>query len=223
MRCFFLAKFPLLSQIQTIFNKLLVRQTSNHHHCNWHAQKTYKQGFSSDFEQFFLVKNNFVYFKDKYGFQTRNATEKNTLFLPGRNAQNSLILYTERFFDVQIPTALVLMLYIPMFPSYGLYICIIFAHHRTTFGIFCYITQNTTPEENIQKMFHISSPIVLFFLWEGQGCFWGIRIKFHLGRAKGRARGECGGRSPNEGYFCKIPIIKPDTNLIQQTVGQTNF
>ena len=26
------------------------------------CQKTYKQGFSSDFEQFFLIKNNFVYF-----------------------------------------------------------------------------------------------------------------------------------------------------------------
>ena len=38
------------------------------------------------------------------------------------------------------------------------------AHHRTTFGIFCNFTQNTTPEENSCKMFHISSPIVLFFL-----------------------------------------------------------
>ena len=28
-----------------------------------------------------------------------------------------------------------------------------------------------------------------FFLWEGQGHFLGIRIKFHLGRAKGRVRG----------------------------------
>ena len=36
------------------------------------------------------------------------------------------------------------------------------AHHRTTFGIFCNITQNNTPEENSQKMFHISSPFVLF-------------------------------------------------------------
>ena len=27
--------------------------------------------------------------------------------------------------------------------------------------------------------------VCTFFLWEGQGHFW-IRIKFHLGRAKGR-------------------------------------
>ena len=51
------AKFPLLSKIQTLSHKLLVRQTSNHHHCNQHAQKP----TSSDLEQFFLVKNNFVY------------------------------------------------------------------------------------------------------------------------------------------------------------------
>ena len=35
-----------------------------------------------------------------------------------------------------------------------------------------------------------------------------------LGRAK---------ESLNEGYFCKIPIIKQDTNFISQSFGQTNF
>ena len=38
MRVIF-AKFPLFSKIQTLSHKLLVRKTSNHHHCNWHAQK----------------------------------------------------------------------------------------------------------------------------------------------------------------------------------------
>ena len=71
---------------------------------------------------------------------------------------------TYRFLDVLIPMAQVLRLYIQMFLSYGLYVCIILetAHHRTTFRIFCNITQKTTPEENSHKMFHISSPIVLF-------------------------------------------------------------
>ena len=59
---FFLWEFPLLSKIQTLSHKLLVRQTSNHHHCNWHAQKNCRYRHSSDFEQFFHVKNNFVYF-----------------------------------------------------------------------------------------------------------------------------------------------------------------
>ena len=63
-----------------------------------------------------------------------------------------------------IPVAQFMRLYIQMFLSYGLYIYIILetAHHRTTFRIFCNITQKTTPEENSCKMFHISSPIVLF-------------------------------------------------------------
>ena len=38
MRVIF-AKFLLLSKIQTLSHKPLVRQTSNNHHCNWHAQK----------------------------------------------------------------------------------------------------------------------------------------------------------------------------------------
>ena len=57
----------------------------------------------------------------------------------------------------------------------GLYVCIILvtAHHKTTLVTFCNITQKTTPEENTHKMFHISLLIVLFFLWEGQGHFFG--------------------------------------------------
>ena len=35
----FFAKFLFLSKIQTLSHKLLVRQTSNHHHCNQHTQK----------------------------------------------------------------------------------------------------------------------------------------------------------------------------------------
>ena len=38
------------------------------------------QGFSSDFEQFFLVKNNLCIFKNKYGSQIGNAMKKYTLF-----------------------------------------------------------------------------------------------------------------------------------------------
>ena len=36
-------------------------------------------------------------------------------------------------------------------------------------------------------------------------------------------RGGYGEESLNEGYFCKIPIIKQDTNFISQMFGQTNF
>ena len=35
----YFAKHPILCKIQTLSHKMLVRQTSNHHHCNWYAQK----------------------------------------------------------------------------------------------------------------------------------------------------------------------------------------
>ena len=99
-----------------------------------------------------------------------------------------------------IPMAQVLRLYSQMFLSYGLYVCIILetAHHRITFGIFCNITQNTTPEENSHKMFHISSPIVLFSYEKVKDVFLVIRIKFHLGRAKGRGKRGYGRETQNE-------------------------
>ena len=37
------------------------------------------------------------------------------------------------------------------------------------------------------------------------------------------ARGQYEGEAQNEGYFCKIPIIKQGTNFISQTFGQTSF
>ena len=86
--------------------------------------------------------------------------------------------------------------YIQMFLSYGLYVFIILetAHHRTTFGKFCNTTQNTTPEENSQKMFHISSSIVLFLMRRSRTFL--IRIKFDLGRAKGMGMRGLLGRNP---------------------------
>ena len=32
-----------------------------------------------------------------------------------------------------------------------------------------------------------------------------------------------GGEAQNEDFFCKVPIIKQDTNFNSKTVGQTNF
>ena len=88
------------------------------------------------------------------------------------------------------------------------------AHHRTTFGIFCNITQNTTPEENSCKMFHISSPIVLFSYGKVKDMFLEIRIKFHLWRKKEGVRGHMGEKPKMRCFFYKILIIKHDTNFI---------
>ena len=102
-----------------------------------------------------------------------------------------------KFSDMLIPMAQILRLYIQIFQSYGLYVSIILetAHHRATFGIFCNITQKTTPEENSCKMLHISSLIVLFSYGKVKDVF-GTRIKFHLGRAKGKGKRRIWRRSP---------------------------
>ena len=139
---------------------------------------------SSNFEQSFLVKNNLVciFFRNKYGYQIGNAVEKKTLFWQGWNAQNGLILYINRFLDMLIPMTQVLRLYIQMFLTYGLYVCIILetAPHRTTFRIFCNIIQKTMPEENVQYFFNNC-----IFSYGKVKDIFGIRFKFHLGRAKG--------------------------------------
>ena len=81
-----------------------------------------------------------------------------------------------------------MILNIQMFLSYGLYVLIILetAHHKTTFRIFCNITQNTTPEENNWKMFHISSLIVLFSYGKVKDIFWD---KYQISSREGKRKG----------------------------------
>ena len=50
--------------------------------------------------------------------------------------------------------------------------------------------------------------------------FGEININFIWGEQKEGERGDIKGEAQNEGYFCKIPIIKQDTNFISQTVGR---
>ena len=123
------------------------------------------------------------------------------------------------------PVAQVLRLYIQMFLSYGLYVSIILetAHHRATFGIFCNITQKTTPEENSHKMSHISLPIVLFSYGKVKNIFW-IRIKFHLGKAKVRGKMGVWAETQNEvGFFAKLPLLsKIQTLSPKYLVRQTS-
>ena len=102
-----------------------------------------------------------------------------------------------------IPMAQVFRLYIQMFLRYGLYVCITLetAHHRTTFVIFCNITQKTTLDENSHKMFDISSLIALFSYGKVRHVFGGITISFPLGRTKGRVREGYGGEGQNEFFL----------------------
>ena len=60
----------------------------------------------------------------------------------------------------------------------------------------------------------------VLFLMGRSRTFWGDQIS--SGEDKGGVRGGMR-EAQNEGYFCKIPIIKQDTNFISQIFGQTNF
>ena len=82
------------------------------------------------------------------------------------------------------------------------YIILQTVHHRSTFRIFCNITQKTAPNENSCKMFHISSAIVLLSYGKVKDIFL-IRIKFCLGRGKRKGYEE----RPKMRCFFKIPII----------------
>ena len=73
-----------------------------------------------------------------------------------------------------------------------------------------------------RKCFIFLHQLYFFLMVRSRTSLFGIRIKFHLGRTKGRGKGGIE-RSPKYGFFCKIPIIKQDTNFISQIVHQTNF
>ena len=101
-----------------------------------------------------------------------------------------------RFLDVPIPMAQVLRLYNQMLLSYGLYVCIIL-EKLLIIGLFLEYFATLLKRQYLKK---IAANVPYFFtdctfLWEGQGHFLEIRIKFHLGRTKGRGKGVWG-RSP---------------------------
>ena len=153
---FFFCKIPIIKQVINFISQTV-------------AIVMPKNLWAKTFKWFWAVlpgqKQLCVFLRNKYAFQIESySMEKIKSIWPGRNAQNGLILHACSVLDVLIPMAQVLRLCTQMFVSSGLYVCITLetTHHRTTFGIFCNITQNTTPEENSHKMFHIFLPVVLF-------------------------------------------------------------
>ena len=71
-------------------------------------------------------------------------------------------------------------------------------------------------------MLHISSPIVLFSYGKVKDTFWD-KDQISSGQGKRKGKRGYGGEAQSEDYFCKIPLVKQDTNFISQPVGNTNF
>ena len=65
--------------------------------------------------------------------------------------------------------------------------------------------------------------VLLFSYWKVKDKDVFNKDQISSGEAKGRGKTGYGGESLNEGYFCKIPIIKQNTNFISQSSHQTNF
>ena len=77
MSCFFfLAKLRFLSEIHTLSHKLLVRQTSSHHHCNWHAQRPTCKDFQLILSSSSWPKTTVYFLRNKYSYQIGNAMGK---------------------------------------------------------------------------------------------------------------------------------------------------
>ena len=90
-----------------------------------------------------------------------------------------------------------------------LYLCIILetVHHRTTFRIFCNVTLNTTSEENSQKIFHISSPTVLFSYGKVKDIFWD-KGKVSSGKGKWKEQeGSMWEKPKMRVIFAKFPLL----------------
>ena len=73
-------KFPLLNKIQTSSHKLLVRQTSNHHDCNWHAHKPTYGEFLVISSSSSWSKTTLCIFKEEIWLPNRKCHGKNKLF-----------------------------------------------------------------------------------------------------------------------------------------------
>ena len=80
MRVIF-AKFPLLSKILALSYILLVRKTSNHHHCNWHAQKPKYTDFQVILSSYSWSKTTLCIFKEQIWLPNRKCYEINKLYV----------------------------------------------------------------------------------------------------------------------------------------------
>ena len=139
--------------------KPLVRQTSNHHHWTWHAKTLHEETFK--------------------WFQTFHPGQKTTLcicteqiWLSKRKCyrKNKIYFHQEEMLKMAWYSMLI-----------GFWTC--------PFQ-WLLLSQYFAASLKILHLKTIARKCTnfTFFIWECQGCLFGIRIKFHMGRAKGRAK-----------------------------------
>ena len=120
----------------------------------------------------------------------------------------------------------VLRLYIEIFLSYGLYVFALSWKLLIT-GLLLEYFATLLKRLHVKK---IATKCSIFLQWlyfflmgRSRRFFFFIKTKFHQERAKGMGKMGFGWFGPKWGFFCKIPIIKWDTNFISQLlVRQTS-
>ena len=114
---------------------------------------------------------------------------KNKLYFDQEEMLKIAWYCTHKFLDVPIPVAQVLRLFIQMFLSYGLYICIILetACHRATFRIFCIVLKRL----HLKKVATKCSIFLhqLYFFMGRSWTFWGNKDHVLSGRQNEGVRG----------------------------------
>ena len=112
-----------------------------------------------------------------------------------------------------------------MFPSYGLYVCIIL--ELLILGLLLEYFATLPKILHLKKIATNYSIFLhqLYFFSYGKvkDVFWGDRDQISSKEGKRRGKGGMGEEPKMTGFYCKIPIIKQGTNFTSQTVGQTYF
>ena len=186
MRWFLFAKFPLLKKIHSLSHKLLSYKLPNHHHYEQHAPKNLNTYFQVILNSSPWSKTTLCIFKEQIWLPNSKWYGKNKLYFDQEEMLN-MVWYSmqigfltyqfqwHRFWGC-IFRCLWVMGYMYAFPWK--------LSHGTIFRIFCNITQNTTPEKNSQKMFHISSLIVIFSYGKVKDIFLRIKDQISSGECK---------------------------------------
>ena len=217
----FFCKFPLLSKIQTLSHKLLVKLLTTTSEIGMP-----KHLHAGTFKWFWTVlsgqKQLCVFLRNKYGLQ---MLWKNTLFCPGRNAQNGLVLLACRFWTCRFQ-------WHKFWGCPFRYFWVMGYMHVLSWKLLI-IGPLLEYFATLLKKLHLKKIAtncsifldwLYFFLMGRSGTFLEDKDQISSWRTKGRGKRGYGKRSPKwGGFFCKIPTIKQDTNFMSQTVHQTNF
>ena len=87
------AKFPLLRKIQILSHKLLVRQTSHHHHSDEHVQKATCRKFQVIMSSSSWSKTILCIFKEQIWLPNRKCYEKNKLCFDSLSQREALSIF----------------------------------------------------------------------------------------------------------------------------------